>query len=107
MPDASVEQMAWFNELQRRTVSPEAAYQLHETFGDIDVSHRLSQVTAPTLVLHARNDGEIPLEAGRAFATGIPGAQFVTLDSPNHILLAQEAAFIQFVDEVTQFLRES
>ncbi|MEM7169055.1 MAG: alpha/beta fold hydrolase [Pseudomonadota bacterium] len=106
MPGASMEQMAWFNELQRRTVSPEVAYQLHEIFGDIDVSHRLHHVQTPTLVLHARRDGEIPLEAGRAFATGIPGAHFVTLESQNHILLDTEPAFSQFIDEVSHFLEQ-
>lgn len=104
MPSASPEQMAWFNELQRRTVSPSVAGDLHDIFGTIDVSHRLAQVTTPTLVLHARNDGEIPLAAGRDFAVGIPDAQFVTLESENHIMLEDEPAFERFVDEVKRFI---
>lgn len=107
VPGASVEQMDWFNELQRMTVSPENAVRFHETFGDIDVSHRLSQVTQPTLYLHARNDGETPLEVGRVFATGIPGAKFVTLDSENHILLDDEPAFARFLEEVDRFIEQN
>lgn len=107
MPGASAEQMTWFNELQRRTVSPENAARLHDEFGHIDVSERLAQVTVPTLVLHARNDAEIPLEAGRAFATGISGARFVSLESDNHILLEQEPAFTRFIEEVQRFLAET
>jgi pimeloyl-ACP methyl ester carboxylesterase/DNA-binding winged helix-turn-helix (wHTH) protein len=106
MPGASQEQMAWFNELQRQTVSPALAGDLHDIFGTIDVEHRLAAVTTPTLVLHARNDGEIPLESGRAFATGIPGARFVTLESPNHIMLAEEPAFARFIEEVGRFIAE-
>jgi DNA-binding winged helix-turn-helix (wHTH) protein/pimeloyl-ACP methyl ester carboxylesterase len=106
MPGASPEQMNWFNELQRSTVSAENAARLHDEFGEIDVSRRLSSVRVPTLVLHARNDAEIPLEAGRAFATHIPGARFVTLESENHILLAQEPAFERLVNEIDIFLGE-
>jgi pimeloyl-ACP methyl ester carboxylesterase/DNA-binding winged helix-turn-helix (wHTH) protein len=104
MPGASAEQMAWFNDLQRQSVAPDVAGDLHDMFGTIDVTDRLSAVRAPTLVLHARSDGVIPLESGRAFATGIPGAQLVTLESANHIMLADEPAFARFVDEVRRFI---
>jgi DNA-binding winged helix-turn-helix (wHTH) protein/pimeloyl-ACP methyl ester carboxylesterase len=104
VPGASAEQMSWFNELQRITVSPETAARFHEVFGNIDVSDRLASVRQPTLVLHARNDGEISFGNGRAFATGIPGARFVTLDSHNHILLEEEPAFSKLMNEVNRFL---
>jgi pimeloyl-ACP methyl ester carboxylesterase len=66
----------------------------------------LSQVSVPTLVLHARKDGAVPFQCGREFATGIPGARFVDLDSANHILLANEPAFEQFVREVRRFVAD-
>jgi len=103
-PRASPEQMQWFNELQRITVSPENAARFYEVFGSIDVRHRLAQIRVPTLVLHARQDAEIPLSCGRQFATRIPGARFVTLESENHLLLADEPAFAQFDREVARFL---
>ncbi len=105
-PGASMEQMDWLNELQRVTVSPEAAAQFHETFGHIDVSDRLAHIQQPTLVLHARDDAEIAFDNGRAFATGIPGAQFVTLESRNHVLLEEEPAFGKLVYEVHRFLTQ-
>jgi pimeloyl-ACP methyl ester carboxylesterase len=104
MPGASAEQMAWFNDLQRKTVSPKVAGDLYEVFGAIDVSSQLEKVRTPTLVLHARDDAEIPLASGRAFATGIPGARFVTLESENHILLEHEPAFVRFIQEVRRFI---
>lgn len=33
----------------------------------------------------------------------IPGARFVPLDSQNHVLLARDAAFAQFVAQIDQF----
>ncbi|RWM83217.1 MAG: alpha/beta fold hydrolase [Mesorhizobium sp.] len=107
IPGASQEQMGWFDELQRITVSPENACRLHEAFGEIDVSGLLSQVAVPTLVLHARRDAAVPFEAGREFAAGIPGARFVDLDSANHILLSNEPAFETFIGEVGRFVAET
>ncbi|MBB5572328.1 MULTISPECIES: alpha/beta hydrolase [Rhizobium] len=107
IPGADQVQMDWFDELQRISVSPINAGRLHEAFGEIDVSDVLSQVTIPTLVLHARKDAVVPFQSGREFATGIPGARFVDLDSANHILLANEPAFEQFIREVTRFVAET
>jgi len=45
----------------------------------------LGEVRMPTLVLHARADKAIPIEEGRLVASAIPGAEFVELDSANHI----------------------
>ena len=106
IPGADQVQMDWFDELQRISVSPGNAGRLHEAFGEIDVSDVLSQVSVPTLVLHARKDGAVPFQCGREFATGIPGARFVDLDSANHILLANEPAFEQFVREVRRFVAD-
>jgi pimeloyl-ACP methyl ester carboxylesterase len=97
----------WFNELQRRTVSPENAARFMEAFAYIDVRHRLAQVQAPTLVLHSRGDQRIPLDRGRELATGIPGARFVSLESRNHLILEHEPAFDSWVSETFRFLSEA
>jgi len=104
IPGASREQMAWFNDLQKETASPDNASRLHYSFGDMDVSEILGDVSVPTLVLHARNDAAVPFEQGRALAAGIPGARFVNLNSANHILLSEEPAFADFVREVRSFI---
>ncbi len=104
MPGATHEQADWFNDLQRETTSPETAARLFEETGLIDVSDRLPEVRTPTLVLHARRDAVVPLKFGRAFATGIAGARFISLDSDNHILLEHEPAFAQIFNEIAEFL---
>jgi DNA-binding winged helix-turn-helix (wHTH) protein/pimeloyl-ACP methyl ester carboxylesterase len=106
MPGASREQANWFNELQRKTATPEVAARLHDESGYIDVTDRLAKIEVPTLVLHARRDAVIPLKAGRAFATGIPNASFISLDSDNHILLQDEPAFSQLITAINHFLEE-
>jgi pimeloyl-ACP methyl ester carboxylesterase/DNA-binding SARP family transcriptional activator len=104
IPDATLEQMDWYNELQRRTVSPENAARLHEASGDTQVTHLLEQVATPTLVLHSEGDALVPFDLGRELAIGIPDARFVALDSRNHILLADEPALQRFLDELRRFV---
>lgn len=103
IPGASRGQMDWFNELQRRTLTPENAWRLAHAVADIDVSASLDRITVPTLVLHARNDRVAPLSEGLEIARRVRGARFVELDSANHILLSEETAFDGFVAEATAF----
>ncbi|MDY0874226.1 alpha/beta fold hydrolase [Dongia rigui] len=104
MPGASPEHMQWYNELQRRTASPEGARRLHDAFGEIDVTSNLARVKAPTLVMHARGDASVPFEEGRILATGIPGARFVPLEGNNHVLMKWEPAWQRFMTETQAFL---
>jgi len=106
MPGATKEQMDWFNELQRTTVSPENAVRLRDVTGNADVSQLLGQISVPTLVLHCRDDGIAPFESGRRMAAMIPNARFVALDSKNHLILEDEPAWPRFLAEVTGFLAE-
>jgi class 3 adenylate cyclase/pimeloyl-ACP methyl ester carboxylesterase len=104
VPDATKEHADWFNELQRMSISPEEAVRAMRATGEVDVSALLPQVTAPTLVMHARDDARVPFDQGRRLAAGIPGARFVPLASRNHILLQTEPAFARFTQEVKAFL---
>ena len=104
IPGANAEQTGWFNELQRRSTSPEIAVKLMRVLSAIDVRPLLESVRHPTLVLHARGDQAIPFEQGEILASGIPGARLVPLDSDNHILLENEPAFRTFIDELREFL---
>lgn len=106
MPDGTQEELAWFDELQRQTTSPENAVRFQDAFGDIDVRHRLKDVRAPTLVAHARHDQRIPISQGRELAANIPGARFLPLESRSHIILGHEPAWRTHMDEIMRFLRE-
>lgn len=107
MPSATAEELSWFNEFQRLTTSPENAVRFLSAFGDIDVRHRLAQVSAPTLVIHSRGDRRIPVGTGRDIAAAIPNAEFLVLDSDGHLLLGREPASREFVRAVTEFMQRA
>ena len=103
VPGATAEQMDWFNELCRKTTSPENAAELMEARAEIDVTGLLPRVRTPTLVIHSRDDVVVPIAQGRLLASGIAGAQYVELDSRNHILLAHEPAWLRFQEKLLAF----
>jgi pimeloyl-ACP methyl ester carboxylesterase/DNA-binding CsgD family transcriptional regulator len=104
MPDATPEQMEWFDELQRVTADPETAARIRRARNYDDVTEEATRVACPTLVIHPRDDALVPFAEGRLLATLIPGARFVALESRNHILLADELAWAEFRTEVRNFL---
>lgn len=104
LPESTPEQSAWFNELQKMTTSPENAEALQRVLSRIDVRALLGKVNAPTLVAHSTMDAVIPFEAGRGIAARIPGARFLAIDSPNHLLLEQEPGWARFLAAAREFL---
>ena len=104
IPEATAEEAASFNELQRSSASSETAARIFEAIGDIDVSHLLPQLDVPVLVLHATGDAVVSFNDGRHVAAGIKGAKFVSLESRNHLLLSHEPAWQNFVHEVRKFI---
>jgi pimeloyl-ACP methyl ester carboxylesterase len=58
------------------------------------------------LVTHSREDEGVPFEEGRLLASLIPNAQFLPLESKNHLLTKQEPAWAEFVAAVRAFLSD-
>jgi pimeloyl-ACP methyl ester carboxylesterase/DNA-binding CsgD family transcriptional regulator len=104
IPDASAEEMKWFDDLQRVTTDPETAVRIRHARNHDDVTREAAQIDSPTLVLHARHDALAPFSEGRLLATLIPGARFIALESRNHILLADDPAWERFRAELSAFL---
>jgi len=107
IPRGTTEQLDWFNELCRKTTSPENAARLLELRANIDVTELLKDIRVPTLVFHERDDSVTPFAEGRHLAAGIPGAEFVELDSENHIMLRDEPAWSRFKEIVLDFMGSS
>ncbi|GAA3744850.1 hypothetical protein GCM10022239_20480 [Leifsonia bigeumensis] len=103
IPEATEIQLRWFDELQRRSMSPEAALASARARSTVNVASSAREVSARTLVLHADGDRSVPFEEGRRLAGLIPDARFVSLRGRNHILLADEPAWPEFLGEVTDF----
>ena len=104
IPGASLEELASFSELQRRSCSPENAVRIIRNTFDIDVTASAPRVRCPTLLDHARGERRAPFEEGRILASLIPGSRLVPLETDNHILLKREPAFRHFFDQLRAFV---
>jgi pimeloyl-ACP methyl ester carboxylesterase/DNA-binding winged helix-turn-helix (wHTH) protein len=104
LPEATQEQWRAFDELQRRTTSPENAWRFVDEFADIDVSDLAPKVTVPTLILCSRREPDDMFEQSRLLGALIPGSRLVPLDSANHLLPEQDPAWRHFLTEIDEFL---
>jgi len=100
IPDATAEQARAFNEQIRVSTTPENATKLMKMAFGFDLRDAATRVRCPTLVLHVRDDAVAPFEEGRMLAGLIRGARFVQFESRNHLLLENEPAFVQLVQEI-------
>jgi pimeloyl-ACP methyl ester carboxylesterase len=76
----SIRQLAM---LERMSASPGMARATLEAAFRIDVRPVLPTITAPTLVIHARED-PLPVQCGRYLADHIPGARLLEVDGTDH-----------------------
>ena len=95
-------QMAMF---ERMFASPGMARASMEAAFRIDVRPILPTITVPTLVIHAREDPVVPVQAGRYAADHIPGARYLELDSAEHLPWYNEPDRI--LAEIEEFLTGS
>jgi pimeloyl-ACP methyl ester carboxylesterase/DNA-binding winged helix-turn-helix (wHTH) protein len=103
-PDGTRADWAAFDQLQRRTTSPENAVRFLEEFGRIDVRDLAREVSCPTLIMHSRDDHRVPMRFGEELAALIPDSRLVALASNNHLLTASEPAWHVFRSEIDTFL---
>ncbi len=80
----SVPSMRQLGMVERMSASPSMARATVEAVFRIDVRPVLPSITAPTLVIHARDD-IVPVQGGRYLADHIPGARFVELEGRDHV----------------------
>jgi 3-oxoadipate enol-lactonase len=67
-----------------------------------DVAGRLTEITAPTLVIHGDADPLVRIENGRFLAASIPGAELIVYEGVGHI--PEVECFQQFNDDLLEFL---
>jgi len=104
MPNSTPVHENWFDDLQRISTSAENAARLIDVDSAIDVRGLLRQVRVPTLVMHCDRDQVVSPEHGRHLAAEIPDARYVSLPSPNHLLLAEEPAWEMLLQELSVFM---
>jgi pimeloyl-ACP methyl ester carboxylesterase/DNA-binding CsgD family transcriptional regulator len=103
-PDVTTEELRALEEQMRVSATPENAVRLESEMHRTDVTAIAPLVNVPTLVLHARGDAGVPFEEGRLLASLIPNAQFVALESKNHLLTENEPAWHKFTAAFRDFL---
>jgi pimeloyl-ACP methyl ester carboxylesterase len=86
----------WWSRFVRMSASASADAALQRLNIDIDIRHILPSIRVPTLILHATDDRVVPLQAGRYMADRIPHAQFVEVNSIDHL---------PFFDKPDEFIR--
>ena len=106
MPDATADQIDNITRLQRASTSPENAVKLRQLIDRFMVRDLLPGIKTPTLVVHSCGDVIHPLDQARILASEIPNAQFVMLDSNNHIPVPQDPAWTVMMQEIEQFLND-
>jgi class 3 adenylate cyclase/predicted alpha/beta hydrolase len=91
----------WWARLLRAGTSPGGARALLCLYEDLDARPALSSISAPTLVVHGRDDALVPPALGRAVADAIPGARYLELPGP-HLPFAVDdgRAFVAAVEEL-------
>jgi len=104
VPDGNEQQKRSLAELQRHSTSPENAARIRAGVDAFDVSAEAAAIPVRALVIHARGDNVQPLDQGRKLAAAIPGAEFLMLESRNHIILPQEAAWDTLYDAIARFI---
>jgi pimeloyl-ACP methyl ester carboxylesterase/DNA-binding CsgD family transcriptional regulator len=78
------EREAWAK-VQRDSADADAAADLYQLVYDYDSTRALDHVTAPTLVIHRRDDAAVPFKLGRELASRLPSSRFVPLEGTRHL----------------------
>jgi len=91
----------WWARLLRTGTSPRGAKALLGLYEDLDARAALASISAPTLVVHGRDDLLVPPALARALADGITGAQYLELPGPHLMFIADDGrAFAAAVEEL-------
>jgi pimeloyl-ACP methyl ester carboxylesterase/DNA-binding CsgD family transcriptional regulator len=85
IPEPNGDEAQLFAGSQRAVASPEMAANLLAEYYRTDVSAELSNIHAPTLVMHRDADATTRFELGRELAARIPGATFIPLRGSTHL----------------------
>lgn len=70
---------------ERMSLAPSDAAEYLRVMSAVDVRGVLPSLHVPTVIVHARGDRVVPVDAGRYLADHIEGAEFVLLDSDDHV----------------------
>lgn len=93
---------SWWDHAGNRAASPSMARRSTQALTDADVRHKLSAITAPTLVVHRADATFVGPGHGRYLGEHIPGARYVELPGADSLYWVGDAAPV--LDEIEEFV---
>jgi class 3 adenylate cyclase/pimeloyl-ACP methyl ester carboxylesterase len=102
LPRMDPQLQEYFIRYQRMSISPGAAVAMSRMNFETDVRDVLPVISAPTLVLHMRDNPNVVVEHGRYLAEHIPDAKYVELEGSNPLWWYDGTEGVY--DEVEEFL---
>jgi pimeloyl-ACP methyl ester carboxylesterase/DNA-binding CsgD family transcriptional regulator len=103
LPEADEGRAAWFTQMQRVSLTPEAAVLSREANAAVDIRHLLPTIMSPTLVLV--RGGDRARARTEYLAAHLPNARLEILDGEHHVPYFGDAASV--TDAVAAFLSET
>lgn len=103
-PTATPEELNSLAKIQLESATLEMAARVRTAIDTIDITDVISKVKVPTLVIHARHETLNPISQGRLIASRIPNAEFMEVDSPNHIILPSHPTFNEILTAKLAFI---
>jgi pimeloyl-ACP methyl ester carboxylesterase/DNA-binding CsgD family transcriptional regulator len=104
VPESPPETKQWYAELQRKSASKQVASRFINVLAELHMFSRLKRIAVPTLVIQIAREQAIDPQTATGIAGEIPGSQFVSIDSSNHILLEDEPGWEEFKSVFTRYV---
>jgi pimeloyl-ACP methyl ester carboxylesterase len=111
-PSSIDEVLAWFEELvglgrrARRAFRDEIEYRTRVKIADVEIYERVSELRVPSLVVHDRDDREVPFRDAERLSSRWPGARLLATDGLGHRRILKDdrviAAVVAFVSEKSE-----
>ena len=102
VPQSPPETRQWYAELQRKMATKEVASRFMSVLAELNMFRRLKEVRVPTLVIQIARDQVVDPRSAPGIASEIPGSEFVSIDSSNHILVEDEPGWQEFKNIFTR-----
>ncbi len=106
MPGASYDEVTDMILLLSSATSADEIIEARKAIDLFTAEGFLDKVKVPTLVIHARNDTIHPLAEGRELAAGIPGAEFLVVESGGTLCIPSDPTWGEQMDAIMGFLGE-
>jgi DNA-binding NarL/FixJ family response regulator len=104
VPEATPEEQHDYTESARKSADREVASAIMDVIRDLNVIRHLEHLKMPTQIIQVNEDALVPNMATQMMAEAIPGSEFISVDSKNHILRENEVAWQQFKQHFSSFL---